>query len=80
MCVYECAYATIVHVPLHACVRMPLETCVFVRVVLCVLTEAVGNRDMCLRRNQGEKTSLNVHCSAESNFGICAGAQQISTR
>lgn len=53
---------------------------VFVCVVLCVLTEAVGSWDMCLRRNQGEKTSLNVHSSAESNFGICAGAQQISTR
>lgn len=46
----------------------------------CVLTEAVGSRDMRLRRNQGEKTSLNVHSAAEKNFDICAGAQQISTR
>lgn len=43
---------------------------VFVCAALCVLMEAVGSRDMCLRRNQGEKTSLNVHSSAESNFGI----------
>lgn len=71
----------IVHVPLHACeCENALGDFVFVCVAPRVLTEAVGSRDMCLRRNQGEKTSLNVHRSAESNFGICAGAQQISTR
>lgn len=46
----------------------------------CELTEAVGSEDMCLRRKQGEKTSLNVHSAAKNNFGICAGVQKISTR
>lgn len=56
--------------------------CVYVCacVMMCVLTVAVGCWDMCLRRKQGEETSLNAHSSAENNFGICAGALQISTR
>jgi len=62
-----------VHVALPACVRIPLETFLRkcgVECVLCVLTEAVGRWDMCSRRKQGEKTSLDVHSSAETTLAF----------
>lgn len=59
----------------------PLEMyALCVRTVMCVLMEAVGSCEMCLRRKQGEKSSLNVHSAAENNSGVCAGALQINTR